>query len=115
LEDETPPAEESTETTASTAEASTDAADSTETETAAAANAETEASADVDAADIDLGETVVEVMAELDDGNGVEHAVLISELIDRYGVDETAIEEAIADALMGGRCYETGDDTLKAI
>jgi len=65
--------------------------------------------------DIDLEETVITVMAELDDGDGVERSALVAELIDRYGVAETEIEEAIADALMGGRCYEPGDDTLKAI
>ena len=67
------------------------------------------------AEDIDLEAAVVEVMAKLDDGNGVDRAVLVTEVVDTYGVDETAIQEAIADALMGGRCYETSDDTLKAI
>ena len=67
------------------------------------------------AEDIDLEAAVVEVMAKLDDGDGVDRAVLVTEVVDTYGVDETAIQEAIADALMGGRCYEPSDDTLKAI
>jgi len=105
------PAEESTTNTTESAEPDSTTDESTE-EAAETAN---EASSDAVTEDIDLEGAVVEVMAELDDGDGVEHADLIDEIIDRYGVDETPIEEAIADALMGGRCYETGDDTLKAI
>ena len=67
------------------------------------------------AEDVDLEAAVIEVMARLDDGDGVDRAVLVTEVVDTYGVDETAIQEAIADALMGGRCYEPSDDTLKAI
>jgi RPA family protein len=67
------------------------------------------------AEDIDLEETVVETMAELDDGDGVDRTDLVTELVDTYGVDEAAVEGAIADALMGGRCYEPGDGVLKAI
>jgi len=54
-------------------------------------------------------------MADLDDGDGVDRADLVTEIVDTYGVDEEAVEGAIADALMGGRCYEPGDGVLKAI
>ena len=67
------------------------------------------------AADVDLENAVIETMAQLDDGNGVDRGALVEEVADAYGVGEAAIEAAIDDALMGGRCYEPADDTLKAI
>jgi len=101
-----PPVEADTEPTAEsddgTAEA-VDGSEDSETETADAAE------------EIDLEETVVETMAEMDDGDGVDREDLVTELVDTYGVDETGVEEAIADALMGGRCYEPGDGVLKGI
>ena len=113
---ETSPPEEPTETPDSADEASVDSTESAEPDTAAEESTETDPDESVDAAvDIDLEETVIEVMAELDDGNGVDRAGLVAEVIDRHGVGEDEIQEAIADALMGGRCYEPGDDTLKAI
>jgi len=66
-------------------------------------------------AEVDLEGAVVETMAELDDGDGVDREALVAELVDEYGVDEAAVEDAIDDALMGGRCYEPADGTLKAI
>jgi len=77
--------------------------------------ADEQAAADQPAADVDLEDAVVETMASLDDGDGVDREALVAELIDSYGVEATAVEEAIADALMGGRCYEPADGTLKAI
>jgi len=118
FDDETPATETSTDSTdEASAETEPDTASDQSTADATEETADTasDASTETTAEDIDLDETVVSLMAELDDGDGVEHEVLTDELIDRYGVTETAIEEAIADALMGGRCYETGDDTLKAI
>jgi len=113
---ETSPPEEPTETPDSADEASVDSTESAEPDTAAEESTETDPDESVDAAvDIDLEETVIEVMAELDDGNGVDRAGLVAEVIDRHGVGEDEIQGAIADALMGGRCYEPGDDTLKAI
>ena len=67
------------------------------------------------AVDVDLEDAVIETMAKLDDGDGVDRGALVDEVVDSYGVGEPAVEEAIADALMGGRCYEPADDTLKAI
>ena len=67
------------------------------------------------AEDVDLEDAVVETMATMDDGDGVDREVLVTELVDSYGVDDAAVEEAIDDALMGGRCYEPADGTLKAI
>ncbi|WP_253738633.1 hypothetical protein [Halohasta salina] len=70
---------------------------------------------DQPADDVDLEDAVIETMAQLDDGDGVDRGLLVGEVVDAYGVGEAAVEEAIADALMGGRCYEPADDTLKAI
>jgi len=67
------------------------------------------------AEDIDLEDAVVETMAGMDDGDGVDREALVTDLVDSYGVEAAAVEEAIADALMGGRCYEPADGTLKAI
>jgi len=120
FEDETPSLEESTKPTSSDdSEAAEPASLGDVSEAAEPASpqesGDTETDESAAAEDIDLEETVVEVMAELDDGNGVEPPVLSAALVERYGVTETDIQDAIADALMGGRCYETGDDTLKAI
>ncbi|ATW89301.1 hypothetical protein halTADL_2569 [Halohasta litchfieldiae] len=108
-----------------TTEPVTDDAPAVEPNTEAAAespavDASDDSSADAEAdeppaEEIDLEETVVETMADLDDGDGVDRADLVTEIVDTYGVDEEAVEGAIADALMGGRCYEPGDGVLKAI
>ena len=77
--------------------------------------ADDEPTDDQPAEDVDLEDAVVETMAGLDDGDGVDREALVTELVDSYGVDDAAVEEAIDDALMGGRCYEPADGTLKAI
>jgi len=77
--------------------------------------AEDEPTDDQPLEDVDLEDAVVETMAGLDDGDGVDRETLVTELVDTYGVSEAAVEEAIDDALMGGRCYEPADGTLKAI
>jgi RPA family protein len=63
----------------------------------------------------ELEDAVVEVMAELDDGDGVGRETLVEELVERHGVDAADVEDAVQDALMGGRCYEPDDATLKPI
>jgi RPA family protein len=61
-------------------------------------------------------DAAVELMGELGDGGGgVERGTLVSELVSRHGMDEDGAEEAIEDALMSGRCYESGDDELTPI
>ena len=99
------------------AEPAAETADSGETSTAAADEQPVgdQPADDQPAADIDLEDAVVETMARLDDGDGVDRATLVADLADSHGVDDAAIQEAIDDALMGGRCYEPADGTLKAI
>ncbi|MXR50931.1 hypothetical protein GRX03_04820 [Halovenus sp. WSH3] len=58
---------------------------------------------------------VVDLMGELDDGDGADRERLIAEMGERYGLDSEAVEEAIQSALMDGQCYEPDDDTLKPI
>lgn len=63
----------------------------------------------------DLQAAVVELMGELDAGDGASRDVLVEEMDDRYGVDAGETEEAIQEALMSGECYEPTDGTLKPI
>ncbi|MEF8812783.1 MAG: hypothetical protein V5A55_03080 [Halovenus sp.] len=63
----------------------------------------------------DLEATLLEVMAELDDGEGADRDALLSTMAERYGLDEDEVEDAIDEALMGGQCYEPDDTSLKPI
>jgi len=63
----------------------------------------------------DPEEAAVEAMDDLGDGGPVEREELVSELVSRHGVSEDAAADAIQDALMSGRCYESGDDELTPI
>ena len=65
--------------------------------------------------DIDLETAVIEVMSELDDGDGARQEAVVSAIVDEHGVDPDAVESAIQEALMGGKCYEPADGRLKAI
>jgi RPA family protein len=65
--------------------------------------------------DVDLEDAVVDLMEELDDGDGAPRDEVITTATEEYDADEGDIEDAIQAALMGGRCYEAGDDHLKAI
>jgi len=89
-------------------------------------NSETDTDADEDAsqgtsdesgeADFDdPEEAAVEAMDDLGDGGAVGREELVSELVSRHGVSEDAAADAIQDALMSGRCYESGDDELTPI
>jgi len=70
---------------------------------------------DEPAADVDLESHLLDVMAELDDGDGADRAELVDRVASETGTSEAAVEDAIQDALIGGQCYEPGDDRLKAI
>ena len=70
---------------------------------------------DVPAEDVDLEDAVMEVMDELDDGSGADREELLTAVVDRYGADADAVDDAIQDALMGGRCYEPDDGKLTPI
>ncbi len=65
--------------------------------------------------DLDLEDYVVELMDELDDGDGALRENVVATAADERDADEGEIEDAIQEALMSGRCYESGDDHLKAI
>ncbi|MDS0259332.1 hypothetical protein NDI56_08005 [Haloarcula sp. S1CR25-12] len=80
------------------------------TEGSASADAESEP-----AADVDLEDAVMAVMTELNDGDGADREAVRSTVADEYGADPDAVEDAIQDALMGGRCYEPDDGKLTPI
>lgn len=65
--------------------------------------------------DVDLEDAVVEVMERLDDGDGADRDRVVETITEEYGTEQAAVEAAIDDALMSGRCYEPGDDLLKPI
>jgi hypothetical protein len=67
------------------------------------------------AADVDVDEVTVEVIAELDVGDGADRDAVVSTVADRYGVDPEEVSEAIESAMMSGRAYEPSDGRLKAI
>jgi hypothetical protein len=64
---------------------------------------------------VDLEHAVMAVMDELDDGSGADREELLAAVVDRYGADADAVDDAIQDALMGGRCYEPDDGKLTPI
>ena len=70
---------------------------------------------DDESAAVDLEDAVMEAMETVGDGEGADREDLIAAVVDEHGVDSGAVEDAIQDALMSGRCYEPSDGTLKAI
>jgi RPA family protein len=70
---------------------------------------------ETDPSDVDLEAAAVSVMAELDDGDGADREAVLAAVVDEYGVDPDAVEDAIQEALMSGQCYEPSEGTLKAI
>ncbi|WP_336339310.1 hypothetical protein [Haloarcula brevis] len=102
-----------------TADAATSDAPVETPETATDAGADETAASDAageDAAeDVDLEDAVMEVMQDLDDGSGADREELRSTVASQYGADADAVEDAIQDALMGGRCYEPEDGKLTPI
>ncbi|MFC5135903.1 MULTISPECIES: hypothetical protein [Haloferacaceae] len=67
------------------------------------------------AADVDLEAAAVERMEALDDGDGADREAVVEAVASEHGVDPDTVEDAVQDALMGGKCYEPGDGLLKAI
>ncbi|ELZ82161.1 rpa-associated protein [Haloferax larsenii JCM 13917] len=70
---------------------------------------------DVAPEDVNLEAVVVEAMESLDDGDGAARDAVVDSVVDEYGVDADAVDDAIEEALLGGRCYEPKEDVLKAI
>lgn len=67
------------------------------------------------AADIDLEAAVIDAMDSLDDGDGADREAIVEAVADEHGVAADAVDDAIQDALMSGKCYEPGDGVLKPI
>jgi len=65
--------------------------------------------------DVPLDDAVMDAMERLDDGDGADHDEIVAAVTDRTGADAEAVEAAIEDALMSGRCYEPDDGVLKPI
>ena len=63
----------------------------------------------------DLVGAVVDVMEELDDGDGADRDELVDTVTGRYGTPAGEVEEAIQQALMDGKCYEPDDTSVKPI
>ena len=76
---------------------------------------ESDASAANSKTAVDIEDAAVELMSDLDDGNGADREAVVAAVVDEHGVAVGAVEDAIDDALMGGRCYEPDDGTLKPI
>jgi RPA family protein len=90
-------------------------AEGDEAPTEASDEGDPDTDADDEASDLDLESLVVETMDELDDGDGADREAVVAAVVDDHGADPGAVEDAIEDALMSGRCYEPGEDRLKAI
>lgn len=65
--------------------------------------------------EVDLEDAVMDAMADLDEGDGAVREDVLAAVVDRTGADPDDVEDAIQDSLMGGRCYEPDDETLKPI
>ncbi|RRJ28173.1 RPA family protein [Halocatena pleomorpha] len=76
---------------------------------------ESEATAADAPAERDITSVLLKTMRDLDDGDGADRTRLIEQVSETTGASETAVSEAIQDALMSGQCYEPDDETLKPI
>ena len=76
---------------------------------------ETATTADDDEADVDMVGAVLEALEAHNDGNGVKRTVVVEAVVEQTGASETAVKEAIEEALLSGRCYEPNEDRLKPI
>jgi RPA family protein len=68
-----------------------------------------------DDADVDLEDAVVDAMRALDSGDGADREAVVARVVDDHDTDPDEVEAAVQDALMGGRCYEPDETTLKPI
>jgi hypothetical protein len=104
------------ESTESNSSASETRSNEGETESGTETSAESTNIADSDKTqDVDLEQAAVSMMNELDDGDGATREAVINEVVDMHDVSPDAVESAIQSALMSGRCYESGENALKAI
>ena len=114
-----PPTEEGT---AESAGADAAAAEPNAGESDAGESDDTDAEPESDASegdeaadDVDLEAAVIDAMSALDDGDGADREAVVEAVVDDHGVAADAVEDAIQDALMSGKCYEPGDGVLKPI
>ena len=97
-------------------EAETGTGEETEAEDAEPANEAAEGDdGEEEEEEVDLEDAVMAAMETVGDDEGADREELIAAVVDEHGVDPEAVEDAIQDALMSGRCYEPSDGTLKAI
>lgn len=102
------PADAGTAADASEESTATDTAEAEPADAGESADERSESAEDPQAA-------VLAVMEELGDGSGADRAAVVEETRDRHGFAEEAVEEAIQDALMDGKCYEPDESSLKPI
>jgi len=121
---ETPDPEELAEAEAAAEADASGTESAAQAESATAADSATDAgsgtvsestSDDPPAEDVDLEDAVMDVMTDLNDGSGADREAVITDVMETYGADRDAVEEAVQDALMGGRCYEPDDGKLTPI
>jgi RPA family protein len=62
-----------------------------------------------------VDQVLIDRMESLDDGGGVPREELIAAVTDATDADEAAVEAAIEDALMSGRCYEPDEGRYASI
>jgi hypothetical protein len=91
---------------AADSESTTDA-DRDEAEPASTTTETDDETDSTDAGDVDLEAAVLDAMKAEDEGDGAPQEDVVSTVVAEYGVSETAVEEAIQDALMSGLCYES--------
>ena len=70
---------------------------------------------EADPDDVDLEAAAVETMGALDEGDGADRAAVVEAVVSEHGTSEAAVEDAIQDALMSGKCYEPTEGVLKPI
>ena len=86
-----------------------------ETEAPEPADAVDESTDEESGEDVDLEDAVVDLMEELDEGDGADRGAVASTAAERFGVTEDEADDAVQDALMSGKCYEPSEGTLKSI
>jgi RPA family protein len=67
------------------------------------------------AEDVDIETAVMEAMRTRDEGGGAPEGAVVEDVTSRLGVDGSAVEDALQDALMSGQCYEPEDGVYKPI
>ncbi|WP_158056569.1 hypothetical protein [Halorussus halophilus] len=64
----------------------------------------------------DLEDAVMDAMRDLNDDDGVGREELLAAVVQQYdGVGPADVEDALQAALLDGRCYESGEETMKPI